>query len=97
MTGGGKKGGHEIDLSLPLPGAPGTIGEENTISRNGMVGKAVEAGQEAVDHLEGENEESNEQEEQLEEDEVVKQYLEKSLEASLKVSHRHILLGKSYD
>ncbi|GAA5964177.1 hypothetical protein JCM3765_005368 [Sporobolomyces pararoseus] len=82
-AGGGKKGGNEIDLSLPLPGAPGTLGEENTISRNGMVGRAVEAGQEAVDHLEGENEESNEQEEQLEEDEVVKKYLETSLQASL--------------
>ncbi|GAA5903329.1 uncharacterized protein JCM6883_002763 [Sporobolomyces salmoneus] len=81
--GGGGKKGIDIDLSLPLPGAPGTLGEENTISRNGMVGRAVEAGQDAVDHLEGENEESNDQEEQLEEDEVVKKYLERSLEAAL--------------
>ncbi|GAA5877946.1 hypothetical protein JCM16303_002788 [Sporobolomyces ruberrimus] len=83
--GGGKKsGGYEIDLSLPLPGAPGTLGEDNTISRNGMVGRAVEAGQDAVDHLEGEgNDTGHAQEEQLEEDGVVKHYLENSLAAAV--------------
>lgn len=85
--GGGKKsGGYEIDLSLPLPGAPGTLGDDNTISRNGMVGKAVEAGQDAVDHLEGEgNDTGHAQEEQLEEDGVVKHYLENSLAAAVEV------------
>ena len=81
----GKKGGGDTtDFSLPLPGAPGTLGESDGISRDGMVGKVVEAGQEAMDNIEGEEDPAL-IEEQMHKDEIVKKYLEGTLKASLEV------------
>ncbi|GAA5930718.1 uncharacterized protein JCM15063_002439 [Sporobolomyces koalae] len=73
----------DLSSTLPLPGAPGTMGDEMGISRNGIVGKAVEAGQEAVDHLNESPEDAEFVDEQITEDDVIRQYLERSLQRSL--------------
>jgi len=81
----GKKGaGDTTDFNLPLPGAPGTMGESDMIDRNGVLGKAVETGQEVMDNIE-DQEDPALLEEQMEKDEVVKKYLEGTLKAAADV------------